>query len=184
MRGGGTKLGTIPNNDRPICLDLTRLLSRTGMVHTGVDRVEWAYLEWCLSLDRPVFALVRSAFGYFLLDRVGMAFAHQHLRTADWGKTDLLSQFAFKLSPARRAAEAALRKHAIARATPSRIGVLLRRNFRNGVLYLNTGHSNLSKRVFRTCCSDGSRKELASDRAAFASMERTEPTVAGVLCAL
>jgi glycosyltransferase involved in cell wall biosynthesis len=149
MRGGGTKLGTIPNNDRPICLDLTRLLSRTGMVHTGVDRVEWAYLEWCLSLDRPVFALVRSAFGYFLLDRVGMAFAHQHLRTADWGKTDLLSQFAFKLSPARRAAEAALRKHAIARATPSRIGVLLRRNFRNGVLYLNTGHSNLSKRVFR-----------------------------------
>ena len=94
MRGGGTKLGTIPNNDRPICLDLTRLLSRTGMVHTGVDRVEWAYLEWCLSLDRPVFALVRSAFGYFLLDRVSMAFAHQHLRTADWGKTDLLSQFA------------------------------------------------------------------------------------------
>ena len=149
MRGGGTKLGTIPNNDRPICLDLTRLLSRTGMIHTGVDRVEWAYLEWCLGLDRPVFALVRSAFGYFLLDRNGMAFAHQHLKTADWGKTDLLSQFAFKLSPTRRAAEAALRKHAIARATPSRIGVMLRRNFPQDVLYLNTGHSNLSKRVFR-----------------------------------
>lgn len=142
MRGGGTKLGTIPNKDRPICLDLTRLLSRTGMIHTGVDRVKWAYLEWCLSLDRPVFALVRSAFGYFLLDRVGMVFAHQHLKTADWGKTDLLSQFAFKLSPTRRAAEAALR-----------IGVMLRRNFPQDVLYLNTGHSNLSKRVFRACHS-------------------------------
>ncbi|WP_439141836.1 glycosyltransferase family 1 protein [Planktotalea sp.] len=149
MRGGGTKLGTIPNKDRPICLDLTRLLSRTGMVHTGVDRVEWAYLEWCLSLDRPVYALVRSAFGYFLLDRTGMVFAHQHLKTADWGKTDLLSQFAFKLSPTRRAAEANLRKRTFARATPSRIGVMLRRSFPEGVAYLNTGHSNLSKRVFR-----------------------------------
>jgi len=149
MRGGGTKLGTIPNKDRPICLDLTHLLSRTGMVHTGVDRVEWAYLEWCLSLDRPVYAVVRSAFGYFLLDRTGMVFAHQHLKTADWGKTDLLSQFAFKLSPTRRAAEASLRKRAFARATPSRIGVMLRRSFPEGVAYLNTGHSNLSKRVFR-----------------------------------
>ena len=79
MPGGGTKLDTIPNKQTPICLDLTRLLSRTGMVHTGVDRVEWAYLEWCLSLDRPVYGLVRSAFGYLLLDRSGLTFAHAHV---------------------------------------------------------------------------------------------------------
>lgn len=148
MRGGGTKLGIIPNKQRPICLDLTRLLSRTGMVHTGVDRVEWAYLEWCLRLERPVFGLVRSAFGYLLLDRAGMAFAHAHLRSADWGKPDVLSRFAVKASPVRRSGETALRRQAIARSTPSRLGYMLRKNFPEGVLYLNTGHSNLTRRVF------------------------------------
>ena len=148
MLGGGTKLDIIPNNQRPICLDLTRLLSRTGLVHTGVDRVEWAYLEWCLSLKRPVFGLVRSAFGYLLLDRAGMAFAHTHLRPADWGKPDLLSRFALKASPVRRAAEADLRRQTIARATPSRLAKMLRANLPADTLYLNTGHSNLTRRVF------------------------------------
>ena len=148
MHGGGTKLGITPNNPNPICLDLTRLLRRTGMVHTGVDRVEWAYLEWCLSLERPVFGLVRSAFGYLLLDRDGLTFAHKHLKAGDWGKTDLLSQLAFKLSPMRRAAETALRKKAVARSTPSRLATMLRKTLPDGILYLNTGHSNLTRRVF------------------------------------
>jgi glycosyltransferase involved in cell wall biosynthesis len=148
MPGGGTKLDTIPNKQTPICLDLTRLLSRTGMVHTGVDRVEWAYLEWCLSLDRPVYGLVRSAFGYLLLDRSGLTFAHAHLKAGDWGVSAGLSQLAFKLSPTRRAAETALRKHAIGRTLPASLPRLLKRHFSNGALYLNTGHSNLTKRVF------------------------------------
>ena len=148
MRGGGTKLGTTPNKEQPICLDLTRLLSRSGMVHTGVDRVEWAYLEWCLRLERPVFGLLRSAFGYLLLDRAGMKHAHAHMRQADWGTPDLLSRLAFKASPTRRAAETSLRRQTIGRATPSRLKPLIKRTFPNGVLYLNTGHSNLSRRVF------------------------------------
>jgi hypothetical protein len=151
MPGGGTKLDTIPNKQTPICLDLTRLLSRTGMVHTGVDRVEWAYLEWCLSLDRPVYGLVRSAFGYLLLDRSGLTFAHAHLKAGDWGVSAGLSQLAFKLSPTRRAAETALRKHAIGRTLPASLPRLLKRHFSNGALYLNTGHSNLTKRVFASC---------------------------------
>jgi len=117
-------------------------------VLTGVDRVEWAYLDWCLSLDRPVFALLRSAFGYLLLDRSGMVFFHDHLRDADWEKPDILSRFARKLGPERRAAETALRKRAFARATPARLGRMLRRTFPEGALYLNTGHSNLTRRVF------------------------------------
>ncbi|MGH1576046.1 glycosyltransferase family 4 protein [Planktotalea sp.] len=143
-----TRAHSISENERPICLDLTRLLSRTGLVHTGVDRVEWAYLEWCLSLDRAIYGLFRSAFGYVLLDRSGLAFAHQHLRAADWGDPDLLSRFALKLSPQRRAAETALRKRAIARSTPARLARMLRRAFPDDVLYLNTGHSNLTRRVF------------------------------------
>ena len=137
-----------PKNEKPICLDLTRLLSRTGQVLTGVDRVEWAYLEWCITLERPVYGLVRSAFGYLLLDRAGLVFAHAHLRVADWGKPDVLSRFALKLSPLRRAAETALRKRALARSTPARLARMLRRVFPSGVLYLNTGHSNLTRRVF------------------------------------
>lgn len=148
MPGGGTKLDIIPNSSKPICLDITRLLSRTGQVHTGVDRVEWAYLEWCLGLDRPVYGLLRSAFGYILLDRAGLSFFHNHLRSGQWGTPDLLSRFARKLSPVRRAAETALRKQAIARATPSRLAKMLRKQFPGGVLYLNTGHSNLTRRVF------------------------------------
>jgi len=149
MRGGGTKLGTIPNRERAICLDITRLLSRTGLVHTGVDRVEWAYLEWCLRLERPVFGLARSAFGYILLDRRGLQFAHAHLKAADWGAPDFLSRLAFKLTPARRAAETALRNLAIARTAPARFGKMIKRMFPDGVQYFNVGHSNLTRRVLK-----------------------------------
>ncbi|MEP5152839.1 glycosyltransferase family 1 protein [Planktotalea sp.] len=130
------------------------------MVHTGVDRVEWAYLEWCLSLDRPVFALVRTALGYLLLDRRGMAFFHEHLRAASWGKPDLLSRLALKLSPARKAGESALRKQAIARSTRSRLQTMIARAFPNGALYLNTGHSNLSRRVFKAFRANKSSKSV------------------------
>lgn len=151
MPGGGTKLDTIPNkpvaDGRTICLDLTRLVRRTGQVHTGVDRVEWAYLEWCLDLEQPVFALVRSAFGYLLLDRSGMDYARSHLRGATWPKPDLLSRFALKLGPARRGAETALRKQAVARSTPARLARMLGRVLPDDTLYLNTGHSNLTRRV-------------------------------------
>ncbi|MGB7319388.1 MAG: glycosyltransferase family 1 protein [Planktotalea sp.] len=77
-----------------------------------------------------------------------MAYFHNHLVAADWGKPDILSRFARNLSPARRAGEAALRKRAIARASPARLARMLRHQFRSGVLYLNTGHSNLTRRVF------------------------------------
>lgn len=127
---------------------------------TGVDRVEWAYLEWCLRLDRPVYGLLRSAFGYLLLDRSGMAYFQAHVRGADWGKPDILSRFARKLSPARRAGEAALRKHAIVRCTSARLARMLRHQFSNGVLYLNTGHSNLTRRVF------GAFKSLSNAKSA------------------
>lgn len=148
MLGGGTSLDTIPNNTTLICLDLTRLLSRTGKVHTGVDRVEWAYLEWCLGLDRPVFGLVRTAFGYLLLDRAGIVYFHSKLRDAEWGRPDGLSRLAFRLSVTRRCAETALRKCAIARAAPPLLKRMVRKHFPSGVLYLNTGHSNLTRRVF------------------------------------
>lgn len=159
MPGGGTKLGTTPNNrpngDKAICLDVTRLVRRTGRVLTGVDRVEWAYLEWCLGLDRPVYGLMRSAFGYLLLDHGGLRVLHTHVRDASWPNPDLMSRLALKLSPARRGAETALRKVAIARATPARLARMLRKNISGDMLYLNTGHSNLTRRVLGAVKSHG-----------------------------
>lgn len=135
-------------------------MRRTGQVLTGVDRVEWAYLEWCLGLERPVYALIRSAFGYLLLDRAGMQFAHAHLRNGDWGKPDALSRFALRLSPRRRSAETALRRVAIARATPARLAHMLCREMGGDVLYLNTGHSNLTRRVLGAFKSHGGAQSV------------------------
>lgn len=51
-------------------MDLTRLVSRRG---TGIDRVERAYLDHFLSMDAPLFGLVRTRYGWLLLDRAGCA---------------------------------------------------------------------------------------------------------------
>ena len=54
-------------------LDLTRLMSRLSKgPMTGVDRVEFAYLEQFLRLDTPCLGLVRTAPGFLLLDRPAM----------------------------------------------------------------------------------------------------------------
>lgn len=109
--------------------------------------MEWAYLEWCLTLERPVFGLVRSAFGYLLLDRAGLEYAHAHLKDASWDPPDRLSRFALRLSDARRGAETGLRRQSMKRCTAAGLGRMLRRAFVDGVTYLNTGHSNLTRRV-------------------------------------
>lgn len=148
MPGGGIKLGITPNSARPICLDLTRLIRRSGRVFTGVDRVEWAYLEWCLTLDREVYGLVRTALGYVLLDRLGLSEIHDRTRAADWPAPGLLSRLSPNLSIERRGAETALRTFAIARCTPLGLRRMLAKVLPSNVLYLNTGHSNLTARVF------------------------------------
>lgn len=147
MPGGGTKLDTTTNNPAPICLDLTRLLRRAGQHHTGVDRVEWAYLEWCLSLDRPVFGFMRTALGYALLDRAGLGDLHTHLQTGSWPMAQGLSRLARKLTPLQRRAENRVRQRAIARTSPAGLRNLLNKFFPSGAIYFNTGHSNLSERV-------------------------------------
>ena len=128
---------------------MTRLVRRTGRVLTGVDRVEWAYLNWCIDLDRPVFGLVRSALGYLVLDREGLRVLRQHQRAATWPKSGLLSRIVPGLSDERRRAESTLRKVAIGRALPQGLSRLLRRVLPESTVYLNTGHSNLTERVFQ-----------------------------------
>lgn len=128
-------------------LDLTRLLSRAGRVLTGVDRVERAWLEQLLALETPLLALARSSFGYILVDRVGAAAFLEGLDSGHWGGTDLLSRLAPNRSEAQRAAEACLRRYAVARAPRYRLATMLARHVPAGAVYLNLGHTNLTDRV-------------------------------------
>ncbi len=132
----------------PRLLDLTRLVRRAGRVPTGVDRVEQAYLRRFVALETPVFAIVRSTYGFILLDRTGMEALLDRLEGRQiWGAEDWLSRLARGLSPERRRAEADLRRLALARCLSLGLRRMLRLHFPNGATYFNVSHSNLSNRV-------------------------------------
>lgn len=111
---------------------------------TGVDRVEFAYLDQFLRLDTPFLGLVRTALGFLLLDRRAMAALHDG--TLDLSRNDLIGRVAWRRDPARGRAEAALRHLAIARCTKRGLTRLLKHHLPPGSSYFNTGHANLDDR--------------------------------------
>ena len=128
--------GTAP----ALLLDLSRLLARAGRLPTGVDRVELAYLRHFIGLDRPVFALARTAYGYVLLDRAGMqAMLARFAGTVPFGGVDLLSRLRPGLGLAGQAAQSDIRRMALARALPHRLGPMLGKHLPPGCHYFNTG---------------------------------------------
>lgn len=139
--------GTCPGR----LLDLTRLISRVGRgPMTGVDRVEHAYLTEFLAQPEPLFGLVATSAGQALLDRRGVAeLAARFGGQTHWGRPDLLARFSRSLGPARKAAEADVRRLALGSALPHRLARLLAR-LPHGVAYYNVGHSNLTDLVLRT----------------------------------
>lgn len=114
---------------------------------TGVDRVEKAWLSRLIGEPLPAFGLIRTAAGYLLLDRAGMAGFARLLDRQDWGLPDILSRMALRLSPPRQAAESRARALACARCLPPGLGGMLRRHLPAGFAYFNIGHSNLTERV-------------------------------------
>lgn len=144
MPGAGTRMAITTPDAR--LLDVSRLTSRVGRGPlTGVDRVEFAYLTRFLAETVPLFALVRSALGYVLLDRAGaMALAARLEGRTPWGAPDLLGRLSHRQQPARAAAEADLRRVAIARCRRFGLGAMLRKHLPPEYSYFNVGHSNLS----------------------------------------
>ena len=132
-------------------LDLTRLLSRVGRGPlTGIDRVELAYLEHFLTLPAPIFALVRTAVGYVLLDRHGAQGISDRVQgKVPRGPADLLGLFTQRHLPQSLRAEADARRLAFARCLPFRLATMLRRRLPRGTAYVNVGHANLSPRVMQ-----------------------------------
>ena len=138
-------------------LDLTRLVSRQGRGPlTGVDRVEFAYLTEFLARTDPVFGLVRTRFGFVLLDRTGMAALRGRLRGEPAGKPDLIGRMSWRHDPKRAAAESDVRRDALARVTVPLLGRLLRQ-LPKGIQYFNVGHANLTDRVMAAVKSRNGR---------------------------
>lgn len=149
MPGDGTKTDiTVPDPSTARLLDLSRLVSRAGRTQTGIDRVELAYLRAFLAETVPVYGLVRSAWGYLLLDRQGCRFLLERVTgDAPWGRADILSRLRRKLDSIRQRAEADVRRVAIDRCLPSRLSRMLLRHLPRGAAYVNVGHANLTERV-------------------------------------
>lgn len=149
MHGVGTRPGiTVAKTAPARLLDLSRLVSRAGRIPTGIDRVEMAYLRALLAETVPVFGLVRSAWGYLLLDRQGcQGFLDRSIGLVPWGRADLLSRLRPGLSPLRQRAEADLRRVAVARSMPSGLARMLSRHLPKGTVYINVGHTNLTERM-------------------------------------
>ena len=149
MPGAGTKLAVTAHSLAPArLLDLSRLVSRAGRVPTGIDRVELAYLRAFLAETVPVFGLVRSAYGFMLLDRRGCAALLERITGAvGWASPDLLSRLRWGLAPARQRAEADLRRVALARCLPARLPKMLAAHLPQGTTYVNVGHANLTERA-------------------------------------
>ncbi|RVT83398.1 glycosyltransferase family 1 protein [Rhodobacteraceae bacterium CCMM004] len=142
------------------CLDLTRSLSRVGRgPATGIDRVERAYLTAILAADAPAYGLVRTAWGDALLDRRGLTALKARLdRRTPWGGPDLPARLSRRLSPARRAAEADVRRLAVGTAPRWRLAALLARHLPPDATYVNVGHSNLSTRVLGAVAEGSGRR--------------------------
>ena len=131
-------------------LDLTRSMRRSGGGVTGIDRVERAYLSRFLRDDVPVFGLIRSAFGYLLLDRSGLQRFEATLDGRDaTGPSDLLSLLPFGRNKALTRAETAARRLSVMRGLPWKLPGMLRHAAPDGFDYYNVGHSNLTDRVLR-----------------------------------
>lgn len=130
-------------------LDLSRLVSRAGhRVDTGIDRVERAYLRRLLDEGPPLFALVRTALGFALLDHPGVCALRARLQgDIDWGPPDGLARFTRRGPVARQRAETDVRRLSIARCLPRRLAGILQRYLPPGTAYINVGHSNLNQQV-------------------------------------
>ncbi|MFZ5963122.1 glycosyltransferase [Thalassococcus sp. BH17M4-6] len=144
--GAGISLDTTTDNPPARLLDLTRLVRRAGRRMTGVDRVEFAYLDHLLTDPVPLFGLVRTSLGYALLDAAGCAALHERVRTDGWGAVGWLSRGLARRDEMRARAESDVRRLARARCLTPGLARMLRR-VPAGASYLNTGHSNLTVRL-------------------------------------
>ena len=117
---------------------------------TGVDRVEHAWACHLLSLRGvEIFGLARTWVGFVVIRRDGIrgVVARAEGREA-LPLPDAVARLVWPRDPGRGAAETALRRDAMRRASHWAPGRLLD-GLSQGLVYLNLGHANLDPRVMR-----------------------------------
>lgn len=125
-------------------LDITRLGRRAGRTMTGIDRVEYAYVQ-ALSADPvPCYGLAKTSFGYVLVRPGALAQVAARIMAGNMRRPDVLSRLAPRMTPLQRRAETELRAVALMRGRPFQLERMLRRHAPPGFSYVNVGHSNLT----------------------------------------
>ncbi|WP_176244083.1 glycosyltransferase family 4 protein [Pseudoruegeria aquimaris] len=113
-----------------------------------MDRVEAAYLSEVIERPEPAFGLLRSRYGFLLLDRSGLSALKRWLAAPETlVRRDLLSRLPPRRTADAQAIETAARAVCIARCLPRQLRGRLRTAFPEGFDYFNTGHANLSPEV-------------------------------------
>lgn len=140
MDGGSAR---IPSG--PVCLDLTRTISRAGMgPATGIDRTERAYLEELLASGCDLTGLIRHATGVSLIDRAKLEQLSGLIAgNGTWGRRDAAGLLSRRICRARQVGESWIRRNAVVTVLRGREIGRLRRALPPNVIYLNVGHSNL-----------------------------------------
>lgn len=148
----------IANSPAPAhLLDVTRTVSRAGQRATGIDRVERAYIAHLSAAATPLFGLVRTRLGFLLLDRDGCTRLLAHCDAPVWSGADLLSRLTRRAMPDRGVTESGLRRTALGRCVPSRLGKLLSGHVPAGSVYFNVGQTNLNDTVIHGVRAAGLR---------------------------
>ncbi len=140
-------------------IDVSRLVSRAGLISTGVDRVEFAYLRQ-IAMDTQAKGLARTALGYVLLDQAGLTALLQADQSGDWRRPDVLSRWNRRLTDAAKRGQSFVRHHAIARCRPNGLRGMLSRQMSGTFVYYNVGHSNLSQRTLAAISLAGGRSTI------------------------
>lgn len=128
-----------------LILDLTRTIARAGLLPTGIDRVEAAWLREVLRRTGPAFGLVQTRIGFLVLDRAGLTELRDRLAVGDLPAPDRIASHSWKDTP-RAGAETLARSLAIRRVTPFRVGQAVAGVARR---YFNVSHMALRRQTVK-----------------------------------
>jgi glycosyltransferase involved in cell wall biosynthesis len=132
------------------CLDLSRLISRVGRgPWTGIDRVEFQYLQALIADDTPVFALARLPGGYVLFHPTSVKILTAWISVK---RQQIRSQALAWLvqNPKVEKLRNLIKIHVISDTwiRKNQLVQRLKNELPAGTCYLNVGHSNISDEVF------------------------------------
>ena len=134
----------------PYLVDISRTISRIGRgFATGIDRVEIAYIKYCLRGNPANLFIAKMGRHTVVIDQKVMAEVLEQLNSSnDWGWPTLGDAVRFKLNWEQRCARSYLKRRALAKALNRDVSKLLVKIDASGFEYLNVGHSNLSETFF------------------------------------